>query len=354
MRPINLYSPVSLEPWDFTNCWEKGIGASEQNHQMLHEEWFAKGIESRSYAPLYPDKSELYYEEKGWYNLDKIDSNKPENYLIFRDPSFFNRELHPEGNYLFIAQDTIYTLTDEQIDKITKYICLSPRHAELTLSTYPKLRGKVFIGSNGIRVDTIEKIEKENIQRNPNKLFYASSPDRGLIITLQNWFRIKEKCPEAELYIAYGFENLIKLGTMLNDWRLPFKDQLESLMTQDGIHFTGRINQNEVLRHWFSSNVFLYQNTFFETSCVSVMEAQACGAVPITNRLGALDTNVFHGYLYDGTPDKSNLCRLLQIHKTCDLITNPAQITYRDEMMQDARDSFNIKKIADYYLGWMV
>jgi len=354
MKPINLFSPVSLEPWDFTNCWEKGIGASEQNHQMLHEEWFAKGIESRSYAPLYPDKSDLFYNEKGWYRLEQIDPNKPENYLIFRDPTFFDRELHPEGNYLFIAQDTIYPFTEAQLAKITKYICLSPRHAELTLATFPQLKDKVYICSNGIRVETIEKIEKLGIERNPNKLFYASSPDRGLILTLKNWFRIKERCPEAELHIAYGFENLIKMGEMLRDWRLPFKNELESLITQDGIHFIGRVNQNEVLKHWFSTNVFLYQNTFFETSCVSLMEAMACGAVPVTNKLGALETNTLHGYLYEGTPDKDQVCRLHQIHKTCNLILNPSEVEFRDEMMTDARDTFNISKIANHYLGWMI
>lgn len=353
MRPIHLYSPVSLEPWDFTNCWEKGIGASEQNHQMLHEEWFSAGLDSRSYAPLYSEKSDLFYKEKGWYRLENIDPALPDNYLIFRDPTFFDKDLHPEGNYLFIAQDTIYPFTEAQLAKVTKYICLSPRHAELALATFPSLKGRVFLCSNGIRTDLIEKIEKEKIERNPSKLFYASSPDRGLIITLKNWFRIREKCPDAELFVAYGFENLIKLGEMLNDWRLPFKAELEELMTQKGVHFIGRVNQNEVLRHWFSSNVFLYQNTFFETSCVSLMEAMACGAVPITNKLGALETNTLHGYLYEGTPDKDNLCRLLQVHKACELINNP-KVPFREEMMQDSRDTFNIKKIANHYLGWMI
>lgn len=353
MGPINLYSPIALEPWDFTNCWEKGIGASEQTHQMLHEEWLSQGIISRSYAPLYPDKSDIYYEEKSWYRLDKIDANKPENYLIFRDPTFFDRDLHPEGNYLFIAQDTMYAFTEKQLDKVTKYICLSPAHADLTLATYPQLKGKIYLSSNGIRRGLIESIERQNIVRNPNKLFYASSPDRGLMLILQNWFRILERCPQAELYVAYGFENLIKMGESLKDWRIPYKEELESLMKQKGIHWLGRINQNEVLKHWFSTNVFWYPNTFFETSCVSLMEAQACGAVPVTNKFGALETNTLHGYLYEGTPDKDVMCKIQQVHKVCDLINDPSQITYREEMMIDARDSFDIKKMAKHYLGWM-
>lgn len=354
MQAINLYSPVSLEPWDFTNCWEKGIGGSEQNHQMLHEEWFSRGLISRSYAPVYPDKSDMYYAEKGWYSLDKIDPAKPENYLIYRDPSFFDRDLHPAGNYLFIAQDTSYEFTQEQLDKITKYICLSPPHAKYTIAQYPQLKGKLYVSSNGIRTELIRNFEKSNsIERNSNKLFYASSPDRGLITILKNWFRIREQCPEAELYVAYGFENLLKLGHMLNDWRLEFHEELKRYMEQPGITWCGRLTQTEVIRHWLSTNVFWYPNNFFETSCVSIMESQACGAVPVLNRYGALETNTLHGYMFEGIPDKDPMAKCLQINKVCELIKNP-NVPWRQEMMEDARDSFNIVKIANHYLGWMI
>lgn len=59
-----------------------------------------------------------------------------------------------------------------------------------------------------------------------------------------------------------------------------------------GIVMRGRVGQNELAEEFLSANMLLYPTNFLETSCITVMEAQAAGCIPITSHLGVLRENV--------------------------------------------------------------
>ena len=134
-------------------------------------------------------------------------------------------------------------------------------------------------------------------------------------------------------------------------WFKDMKEDIQKLLNQKGVIWRGRINQMDLYREWFSSNIWLYQTDWPETSCITCMDAQATGVVPVTNKIWALTDNIFHGYVFDGTPQKDERCKLLQIDKVCELIEKP-NIRWRKDMMIDARDSFDWNNVVRQFVGW--
>ena len=173
---------------------------------------------------------------------------------MYRAPQFFDLDL-PKGKYFFVAQDIGYDFTPEQLAKIDGYICLCEDHCKYTAARYPSLKGRIFKSSNGIKRDLIEKIEKEQIVRNPKKLIYASSPDRGLELLLTDWFRIREFVPDAELHVFYGRNNMHKMMDRGAEYLKPLDASLNALKDQPGVHWRGRINQPDLIREMLSASI---------------------------------------------------------------------------------------------------
>jgi glycosyltransferase involved in cell wall biosynthesis len=70
------------------------------------------------------------------------------------------------------------------------------------------------------------------------------------------------------------------------------------------VHAKGRTNQDGLAKAWLEAKVWAYPTWFTETSCISAMEAQAAGAVPVTTRLAALAETVRSGTLLDLPQDE--------------------------------------------------
>jgi len=345
MANFALWSPHMLETWDFNTPLYRGIGGSETSQVELAERLAKRGHNVVSYAPL--GFGGTTHEGVKWLPTEALDTF-PENYtwLIYRNPKFFDLPL-PEGKYWFVAQDVGYDWTDSQSSRVNKYLALCRAHAAYTEQLWPQFKGRIILTSNGIRRDVIETIEKEGIKRDPLKIIYASSPDRGLLLVLKDWFRVKELCPEAHLHIFYGFQNAEKVMTAGNKALGLQISEIKELLNQKDIHWRGRINQLDLYREWFSAGLWFYPNDFPETSCITCMDAQACGAVPVCNDLWALKQNVFHGRMVPGVPQKDNVCRMSLIWELADLLNNPEkQEATREEMMIDARDTFDWEKFV--------
>lgn len=139
---------------------------------------------------------------------------------------------------------------------------------------------------------------KTNTPRN-HKLWWQSSYDRGLDILLKLWPRIKEKYPDAELTICYGWDLFIK-GYSNNPERMSWLDRMNKLMEQDGITHLGRIGQDKMKELRKEHGIWPYCTYFTEISCIGALEAQKDGLIPVTMTLGALDETVQTGYKVEG------------------------------------------------------
>jgi glycosyltransferase involved in cell wall biosynthesis len=359
-KNVVFHSSAALEPWDFNTPWETGIGGSETSHIEMSERLFRANVDLVSYAPVRDTNG--YFSPGGveWYHYTNYKPAENEILINYRNPATFDADKPNGSKWWFVAQDVDYPWEPQQLEKVDRYLCLCKAHAVYTLKRYPQLKDRVYISSNGIRSQVIAEVEKEGITREPFRLFYPSSPDRGLMLVLKNWFRIKEAVPKAELYVGYGMENM-KVIANLNgaaDWRHAYQQELEGLFNQEGVHWLGRLNQKEVYRQWFRASVWPYPNDFRETNCITSMEAQACGAFPVTNALWALSEWVQFGTKLTGVPQESTLGTALWVGECIrslqDAVLEPIKRSgERAHMMEWARATFDWENVVGQWKRWI-
>lgn len=351
MKPIAIVSTPTLEDWDWETPWETGIGGSETSHIEMANRLAKSGHEVWSFSP---SKRDFVKEGYLWHDsraLDYDDIQDAGVLINYRDPKIFDHDKPAHQKWWFVAQDVGYSWTPEQLEKVDRYLCLSPTHINYTLATHPDLAGRVFLSGNGIRTDSINRLAPLP-PRDKNTMLYASSPDRGLKFLLEQWWRIKERNPDLKLRIAYGFENFEKIMAIQQDWRGPYKAELEKLMTQPDIKWLGRLPQHTLYHEWFGANIWPYPCDFPETSCITSMDAQACGAWPVTNNLWALDHNVRWGWMLDGTPQSSELLRSYWLENLA-RATQYDNEEERTQMMTWARRNHNWDNIVKQWEKWL-
>lgn len=132
-----------------------------------------------------------------------------------------------------------------------------------------------------------------------HKLFWGSSYDRGLDVLLYFWGDLKKKVPDAELHICYGWD-LYDIAAAGNPERIQWKAAVEGMMQQDGIHHHGRVGKKELQMFRQQCGIWAYPTYFQEINCITALECQNDGLVPVTMNLAALAETAKHGILIDG------------------------------------------------------
>jgi SAM-dependent methyltransferase/glycosyltransferase involved in cell wall biosynthesis len=148
----------------------------------------------------------------------------------------------------------------------------------------------------------------QKVDRKSNRIIYSSNPDRGLEHLIDMWDEIVESCPNVELVVTYGWEGL-KTWSDNQSWhngidRLQHKC-FKKAEEYGNIRFTGRITKNVLAKEMLSSSILAYPNNFWETFCLTALEAQAAGLCIITTKMGALPTvinNDSYNVLIEGSP----------------------------------------------------
>jgi glycosyltransferase involved in cell wall biosynthesis len=331
---ITIYCGHSFEEWS-PKSESKGIGGSEEAVINLSRELVKLGNEVTVFNRCGDDE--------GTY-----DGVKYENYEYFKgecDVLIYWRQPH----YVYQNKDKVKakqtylwlhdTVPQDDILPIKHFVdgifVLSGFHASL----YPALKDKLIRTSNGINSDHFN----QKVTRNPYKIVYGSSYDRGLKELLEMWSEIKAFEPRAELSVFYGM-------SMIQDEH--FKDEIIHLLKQEGITDLGRISHEEVAKEYLSAGVWCYPCWFPEISCITAMKAQTGGAIPVICPTAALQETVkwglttreprdYKGELPWGTEMSSYLMdSYVELVKKA---LNPEyQKRIRPKMMKDVNFSWNI------------
>ncbi|MEK0324795.1 MAG: glycosyltransferase, partial [Nitrosopumilus sp.] len=133
-----------------------------------------------------------------------------------------------------------------------------------------------------------------------HKLFWQSSYDRGLDVLLLMWKDIKKTYPDATLDITYGW-NLFDVATTNNKERQEWKKTQLELMKQDGITEHGRVGKDKLEDIRMECGIWAYPTYFTEINCITALETQNDGLVPVTMNLGALRETAPEGVLIEGS-----------------------------------------------------
>ena len=90
-------------------------------------------------------------------------------------------------------------------DRIDMFFVLSRFHRDHFLTRIPALEDRMVVTRNGVDFDLIDRCA-HGVAKDPNKIIYASRPERGLKVLLENiWPELSAARPEARLYIC-GYE----------------------------------------------------------------------------------------------------------------------------------------------------
>lgn len=304
---IAIYTGPAWEKWSPASLGG-GLGGSETAAIFMAQELTRLGHNVVVYGTHDGLENDVCYIG---YKQIKYDKGQYDVFISSRFPGALiddSIRLTPEGKprwkvSILWAHDTHYA-EDENTKKALlsadKILVLSQWHKMHFLSFYPYLQdtNKIVVTRNGIATGRFA----EEPKKIGNRLIYSNSPDRGLERLLEIFPDIRKRVPDAELHVYYGFDTWEKVAQSRKDTDMMrrisrFKDLLEGPFREPNVYHHGRIGQQKLARIFSESKVWAYPTWFTETSCITAMEAQAAGCVPVTTALAALPETVKHGFL---------------------------------------------------------
>src|SRR6266446_9289276 len=357
MATIYMINPRYYEPWYWNSPDDPGIGGSETMVCEMAWRLAERGHRVTVYAPL-PVGVSRTHRGVTWKDLAAFDTDLPGLYILVRGIELLDRFDYHSGQVIwavFQDVDTLEPWKEWWDDKVDRIIGLCATHCAYLRQAHPEphFSHAVYQSRNGIRGDLIELVCTGYIPvRNPHRLMYASSPDRGLVGLLQAFRLIRFLVPDAELHICYGWDNLSKLfhRTAVR-WQ---RERTFKLAQQPGVFLRGRMGQPELYREWLQSGLMVAPTNFLETGYISLMEAQALGAIPIVNPIWAAAEYQVSGIAIEGDAERDALTLRRYAMAAVHLMLHPeGQEEVRQPMMDVARKLFDWNSVVDQYCDWI-
>ena len=293
---ICIWTGQAVEPWDADTPDLKGIGGSETACVKMAQEFTKLGHSVVVFSDCTrPGKYDgVVYERYTDFESRKQDYDL---FVCSRQAWAMNQiSVHAAMKVLWVHDihcNCPDELVKDRLPEFDKILCLSEWHREFFLKHYPYLnRAKVITTRNGI---ITSRFQNPQLDR-PNRLIYTSDAPRGLDHLLDLFPRIQAQVPDVELDVYHGLEGW-RACAKNNPPEMAKIDALEAKMGAiPGVHHIGRVNQQVLAEAMLGSKVWSYPTMFLETYCISAIEAQAAGCVPVTTALAALKETVRSGF----------------------------------------------------------
>ena len=201
-------------------------------------------------------------------------------------------EIGPDGNR-FEAADGVICLTNWHKDYLTKMYKFDPDNA--------------FVIGNGVNTSLFDGVDLSRGLN--NKMIYSSSPDRGILTLLSYWNDIRSIKEDAELHVYYGWTGIDRMISAGQGGLRIFKEQVDKTLDalgreEAGIFWHNRVPRSDLVKYMADSTYWAYPTSFCETFCITAIEMQLAGVLPITSNLAALSEVVAgKNMLVDGWPN---------------------------------------------------
>jgi len=172
----------------------------------------------------------------------------------------------------------------ENIDLI---FCVSEWHRRSFIEKFHLSSEKVLATRNGFCPELISSASP----REWTRCAYSSTPFRGLQILLKIFPQMRASFPSLCLDV---FSSMKVYGWKSEDDQKEFRSIYEAA-NQPGVQWHSSVPQPALLQSLGKTGLFLYPNTFDETSCIAAIEAQASGCVVVTSAKAGLNETVQNG-----------------------------------------------------------
>lgn len=302
---IAIYLGTGLEEWAPEDFLEKGMGGSETAAVQMASKLSFLGHDVSVYANFREEKT---FAKTQYLRYERLASDQENNecdiFISSRrlEGIVVAEKLKPKIKVLWVHDINCGPDLNNLAPRYDIIFCLTEWHVDNLRATYPRVDPeKIVLTRNGIETGLFEYLQGEKFghPKEPGRFVFVSSPDRGLEKLMSYMPEIIRRVPEANLHVYYGFDNWQKLAEMKGDpFELAKINYYKALIqTTEGVVFHGRVGQIELTRELLKSMVWPYPTDWPETSCISAMEAQAAGCVPVCTRYAALGETVKHGIL---------------------------------------------------------
>ena len=286
--------PGGAYPFDEVLYEEKGMGGSE-TALIEMARWLKKKTGRR--VIVFNTRSEDLVAPSG---VEYISNAKLNEYMAKNLPRIHiawrhNIKLTNAKTYLWCHD--LFTPNVENVMNFDKIMCLTEFHKNYIMGKQGVPEEKTYVTRNGLNP---EKFAFKRPEKNPNKLVWLSSPDRGLKRCMLVLDRVREKYPNIELHVYYGTDNLEKYGLK------ALADELHSMMSERSwVKYHGFTEQKKMAREIADAVIWPHTHNFIESFCITALETMELGIYPVTRALGAL-VNVLD------EPSKKGMATLLQ------------------------------------------
>lgn len=286
---IAVFCGTSAEDWT-PDSLSSGIGGSETAVIQLTERLSKLGWKVTVFNQgSHPPEGRVFdgVEYQNFYTFNPEDEF--DVLWVWRLPEAFDWDLKARLKLLDL-HDVMNPLDfpKERLERIDKIFVKTNYHRSL-LPDIPD--EKFVVVGNGIDLTRFDfnGSDYEFIkQKDENRFCYTSSPNRGLDVLLQMWPKIREKQPDFELHVYYGWETFYQLEKN-NPERMAWMKKVQALMAQPGVIDHGRVGQNELAQDLMKTAGWLYPTNFPEIDCITAKEMQAAGVYSITSGYAALE-----------------------------------------------------------------
>jgi glycosyltransferase involved in cell wall biosynthesis len=360
-KSIAFFTRPTFEPWHPDIEAEKGMGGAETCIMRLAPRFADDGWDVTVYGT---PGEHIGIDDDGvqWVEMnDFIAAVSHDVVVSSRSPELFDANINAGCRLLWMhdvnCRDDLLHLAGfgNRLSRIDAIIGLSQWHARHLSELYDT--DKVIVVPNGLDTSLYQAEIRDN--REP-RFVYASSPDRGLDVLLGMWPKIRERWPTATLDVFYGWSSIDAIlarmgntgyGAHLNKFKRYVTGLVETLGSEEGgIYMRGRVPQAQLAKELYGYTAWLYPTFFMETFCITALEMQAAGVLPVTSDLAALSENVVRPGV-SGWPNNDSYQRewMMSLEDTMDLVQRGEAGSQRAQGRQFAlRHSWN-----DVYKQWL-
>ncbi len=326
---------------------EFGAGGAETCIMRLAPRFAADGWRVAVFGTPGPVHRGVDSDGVEWWNSDEFLPNEEFSVLVgSRTPQIFRGDLAARKSLLWMHDVNVGPPLLEVADRPDLVVGLTMWHAQHMAKLYGIPADKLAVIPNGIEQDLYNEKEETWLNINEPRFIWSSSPDRGLDTVLSLWPLIQNDYPNARLDIFYGWniiDKIIQSNSQHSAGLEAFKTQILGNIEwlggeEGGIYQHGRVPQSELAKWQMSADFWPYPTDFMETFCITAVEMQAAGVIPITSDLAGLSETVALPWLrVDGWPKNSDYqTRWLRVLTSLLEDTKPAQLL-RDQARRQGR-----------------
>lgn len=290
--------PGAMGNWDENTLKAKGHGGSETAAIEV-----AKWIKHKTgrKVKIFQDRVKRDVMESG---VEYVPVSELHGYLKNVEPKAHIAWRHPvrmtkAKSYVWCHDLQLPGGDRTQCDKV---VALSEFHRNYLEEVSLVKPENIVLGFNGINPDDFAGEPRE---RDPLKVIFSSSPDRGLVQSIDIVKAARELSGmDIKLHCFYGTDNMRKMG--LADWADSIEKKIKD---NDFVVYHGMVNKSTLMNHFRESGVWLYPADFIETYCITAIESLVAGCFPIVRPMGALP------YTLNGAIE-SGMCDMIDVEVT--------------------------------------